>query len=90
MTTQAITLELASREILGKKVRQLRRAGIMPVHLYGPTVESRALQCETRTLTDALARAGATTPITVSVQGGIPCGTTFSTSTWWSWRRLAW
>lgn len=69
MTTQAIALELASREVLGKKVRQLRRAGIMPVHLYGPTVESRALQCETRTLTDALARAGATTPITVSIQG---------------------
>ena len=69
MTTQAITLELASREVLGKKVRQLRRAGIMPVHLYGPTVESRALQCETRTLTDALARAGGTTPVTVSIQG---------------------
>ena len=69
MTTQAIALELDSREVLGKKVRQLRRAGIMPVHLYGPTVESRALQCETRTLTDALARAGATTPITVSIQG---------------------
>ena len=69
MTTQGIALELASRDVLGKKVRQLRRAGIMPVHLYGPTAESRALQCETRTLTDALARAGATTPITVSIQG---------------------
>ena len=69
MTTQAIALELASRDVLGKKVRQLRRAGIMPVHLYGPTVESRALQCETRTSTDVLAKAGATTPITVSIQG---------------------
>ncbi len=69
MTTQAITLELAPRAVLGKKVSQLRRTGIMPVHLYGPTVESRALQCETPVLADALARAGATTPITISVHG---------------------
>ena len=69
MTTQAITLELAPREVLGKKVRQLRRVGIMPVHLYGPSVEPRALQCDTPTLIEVLARAGGSTPITITVQG---------------------
>ncbi len=69
MTTQAITLELAPRDTVGKKVRRLRRTGMMPVHLYGPSVESRALQCETPTLIEVLTRAGGSTPITVSVKG---------------------
>ena len=69
MTTQAITLELSPREVLGKKVRRLRRSGIMPVHLYGPSVEPRALQCATPILVEALTRAGGSTPITISVQG---------------------
>ena len=69
MTTQAITLELEPRELLGKKVKQLRRTGIIPVHMYGPGVESRSLQCQAQKLVQVLVRAGGSTPITVSVQG---------------------
>tara|TARA_B100000315_G_scaffold131269_1_gene120814 strand:- start:814 stop:1473 length:660 start_codon:yes stop_codon:yes gene_type:complete len=69
MTTQAITLELEPRDLLGKKVKQLRRTGIIPVHLYGPGVESRSLQCQAQKLVQVLVRAGGSTPITVSVQG---------------------
>ncbi|HZA23036.1 MAG TPA: 50S ribosomal protein L25 [Dehalococcoidia bacterium] len=69
MTTQAVKLELQPREILGKKVKQLRREGIIPVHLYGPDMEPRFLQCEHREVLRALARSGGTTPILVSVQG---------------------
>ncbi len=69
MTTEAVTLELQPREVLGKKVKQLRRAGIIPVHLYGPGVESQSLQCEQREILRALARSGGTTPIVVTVQG---------------------
>jgi large subunit ribosomal protein L25 len=69
MTTEAVKLELTPRAILGKKVKQLRRAGIVPVHLYGPGVESRHLQCEQRELLRALARSGGTTPIVIAVQG---------------------
>ena len=58
MTTQAVSLELEPRETLGKKVKALRRAGTVPVHLYGKGVESRALQCEVRTLLRAISRAG--------------------------------
>ena len=35
MTTEAVSLELDPREVLGKKVKKLRREGIIPVHLYG-------------------------------------------------------
>ena len=69
MTTSAVQLELQPRELLGKKVGRLRRAGIIPVHLYGPGIESRALQCAARQLIPILAAAGASSPISVSVEG---------------------
>ena len=69
MTTEAIRLELEPRVVLGKKVKQLRRAGIVPVHLYGPGMEARPLQCEQKTLLRTLARAGSTNPVNLSVQG---------------------
>ena len=55
-----IELEVANREILGKKVKHLRRQGITPVHLFGHGIESLALQCDTGELERVLARAGHT------------------------------
>ena len=69
MTTESISLELSPREVLGKKVKRLRRQGVIPVHLYGPGVEPQPLQCETTRLVDVLVRAGGNTAVTVSVQG---------------------
>ena len=69
MTTEALILELEPRETLGKKVRRLRRVGTTPVHLYGSGVDSRSLQCDTAKLIRTLARAGANTPITLTVRG---------------------
>ncbi len=57
---ERIELALAKREILGKKVRFLRRQGITPVHLFGHGIESLALQCETAELKQVLAQAGRT------------------------------
>jgi len=53
-------LEVDSREILGKKVKHLRRQGITPVHLFGHGIESLALQCNTGELERVLAQAGHT------------------------------
>ncbi len=69
MTTESISLELEPRTVLGKKVKQLRRTGTIPVHLYGPGLESRPLQCENRQLLRALAQAGSTNPVTLSIKG---------------------
>jgi len=55
-----IQLAVTTREILGKKVRFLRRQGITPVHLFGHNVESVALQCDTAQLERVLAQAGRT------------------------------
>jgi len=55
-----IELEATHREILGKKVRHLRRQDITPVHLFGHDVESMALQCDTPSLQRVLSQAGKT------------------------------
>ncbi|RLC68581.1 MAG: 50S ribosomal protein L25, partial [Chloroflexi bacterium] len=51
-------LRLSKRDILGKKVRFLRRQGITPANLYGPTIESIPLQAETHVLERLIARVG--------------------------------
>lgn len=55
-----IVLEGANREILGKKVKHLRRRGVTPVHLFGHGIESLALQCSTDALERVLSQAGHT------------------------------
>jgi large subunit ribosomal protein L25 len=55
-----IELKVANREILGKKVKHLRRQGITPVHVFGHGIESLALQCGTRELELVLSQAGLT------------------------------
>jgi large subunit ribosomal protein L25 len=55
-----IELGVANREILGKKVKHLRRQGITPVHLFGHGIKSLALQCDTGELEQVLAQAGYT------------------------------
>ena len=53
-----IELKVTKRDILGKKVRFLRRQGVTPVHLFGHGIESLALQCDTAELRQVLAKAG--------------------------------
>ena len=55
-----IELKVNVRDVLGKKVRFLRRQGTTPVHLYGHGIESMALQCDTSQLQGVLAEAGHT------------------------------
>ena len=87
MTTSAVRLELQPRELMGKKVGRLRRAGIVPVHLYGPSMESRSLQCTGATLIRALAEAGASSPITVTIAGESGSHVAFAREIQWDPRR---
>ena len=83
MTTQAIQLDLELRVILGKKVKTLRKAGIIPVHLYGPGVDDKALQCDQPTLIRALSQAGGTTPIIINVPGEVTDQLVFAREIQW-------
>lgn len=57
---EQIELQTATRKILGKKVKFLRRQGVIPVHLFGHGVESLSLQSEAAQLQRVLAKAGKT------------------------------
>jgi large subunit ribosomal protein L25 len=63
------TLELkaAKRHVAGKKVKELRAKGITPAHLFGPNIESEAIQCETPVLRRILAEAGHTKLISLHI-----------------------
>jgi len=62
-------LRLSKRAIWGKKVRFLRRQGLTPANLYGPKMESIALQVETPVLERLIARVGKNAMITLRLDG---------------------
>lgn len=63
------TIILSPREVTGKKVKNLRKQGYVPVHFYGRDVESLALQVELSPLRKVIAAAGANVPIKVIIEG---------------------
>ncbi|MFQ5874809.1 MAG: 50S ribosomal protein L25 [Dehalococcoidia bacterium] len=69
MPTDTIELSADRREILGKRVRFLRRQGLIPANVYGRARESVPLQIQAKDLQRALAKGGRTTVIGVSING---------------------
>src|SRR5438309_2583435 len=51
-------LQVRQREVLGKKVKVLRRQGLTPANVYGHNVPSKAIQVETEHLRQVLRTAG--------------------------------
>ena len=64
---EQIELQTDTRKILGKKVKFLRRQGVIPVHLFGHGVESLSLQSEAAQLQRVLAKAGKTKIISLKL-----------------------
>ncbi|MBX5490338.1 MAG: 50S ribosomal protein L25 [Chloroflexi bacterium] len=65
-------LRAQRREILGKKVAALRRAGLTPANLYGPGVAPTPLQLPTRELDIVLRRVSPSTFVHLTVDGEPP------------------
>ena len=63
------TLKLDQRTLTGKKVRRLRRAGVIPVHVYGAGIEPASLQVDDRTLNRLLPQVGSNIPVSVEYEG---------------------
>lgn len=64
-----LILEAEPRNIIGKKVGQLRRQGLVPVALYGPRIEPISAQIPYRPLELALLSAGGTHLIDLKMGG---------------------
>lgn len=65
-----VSLQVASRATLGKRVKQLRRKGIIPANLYGRHQPSQPLQLDLYTLDRFLAGHHATRVIDLHLDGG--------------------
>jgi large subunit ribosomal protein L25 len=63
-----LNLKATRRDILGKKIRFLRRQGITPAHIFGHGVKSLALQCDTAELQRIIAQGGTTRLIDISIE----------------------
>ena len=62
-----VTLKTTHRDVMRKKTRFLRRQGITPIHLFGHSLESLALQCDTTQLQHLISQAGRTRPISLKI-----------------------
>lgn len=60
---EKITLKIEKREILGKKVRALRRQGFTPGVVYGAGMESAAVQAEASEVSRVYKAAGKHSPV---------------------------
>ena len=62
-----LELEVSKRDITGKKVRFLRRQGIVPANIYGHGIDSTAINVDTKSLKHLLAHAGMTDLISLKM-----------------------
>jgi len=61
------SIEAQERTIVGKKVKNLRKAGLVPIAIYGPKVDPMKLQVPYRPLEVALMKAGGTNLIDILI-----------------------
>ena len=71
MTQAATRIELAvkPREVLGKKVKRLRREDITPANIYGNGIASLPVQVPTRDMPQTIRVAGPNTMLQRHVEG---------------------
>ena len=65
--SEKYTLSLEPRSIVGKKVKRLRRSGILPATVYGKGVEPIAVQVDARSFNNVYRRAGRTSLIELHI-----------------------
>jgi large subunit ribosomal protein L25 len=71
-TRQRTELTITPREVIGKKVRALRREGLTPANIYGPKVESTPVQVLTEELRQVLKTAGRNDIVYLRLDGDEP------------------
>jgi len=69
LTQDIITLQVSPRTVVGKKVKQIRNDGWVPLVLYGPEFEPKIYQAAISETNDVLKMSGLTSLITLQIEG---------------------
>ena len=64
-----LSLLVSQRKVLKKKVKGLRKQGIIPLHVYGPDIPSFSLEAKEIEVFPVLAKAGSNIPISLNLEG---------------------
>jgi large subunit ribosomal protein L25 len=64
-----ISLDVSPRDITRKKVKALRKTGMIPLHLYGKGVPSQPLQADSSTVATIVNRVGQNIPLYLKQEG---------------------
>lgn len=64
---EKVVLALSPRSVHGKKVKSLRKQGILPAVVYGSGVEPQSVQIEESVFTKAYKKVGRHTPVTLNL-----------------------
>ncbi|MGI6612733.1 MAG: 50S ribosomal protein L25 [Candidatus Nanosyncoccaceae bacterium] len=67
--SERIEFKLSKRDLIGKKVRQLRASGVIPGVAYGAGEEPVNIQAEELALEKLITKVGTSTPIDLSING---------------------
>ena len=64
-----LTLSASNRTVLGKKVKRLRRDGVLPANVYGRGIDSTAIQLDGRDFRRAIRQAGIRSMFELAIDG---------------------
>lgn len=64
-------LTVQKRDVLGKKVKKLRKSGLLPANIYGKDLQSIAVQVPTKEFQETFKEAGRTGLVDVELEGTI-------------------
>lgn len=64
------SVKASVRTALGRKVRALRKTGVIPANIFGKKIKSLAIQIEEKPLKEVLKKAGETNLIDITVDNG--------------------
>ena len=64
-----LVLTVEYRDVTGKKVSTLRNEGITPLHMYGPSIDPRNIQCDSVSVDRIVSEAGTNIPVTINLDG---------------------
>lgn len=69
MSTQKLVLNSAKRTVVGRKVKSLRKQGLVPANVFGKKVKSLALSVKSLDFRKVFSKAGATGIIYLEIEG---------------------